>query len=197
MSLWGKEHGRSILDLLIEVALVSSGVFLALLANNWHENRQHRALARTTRQNFVEEMRTNERMMQEKRAYHVELGENLQKFLAQPDRNPRERLEDSIHFRGVQPRIFEHTAWDLALATQALQYMKPDVALAVSKVYTQQNSFQMLENNFNAAAYTTLANPDTTALATTMAGYMSDVNTQEPQLLGLYRKVLPQIETDR
>ena len=44
--------------------------------------------------------------------------------------------------KGVRPVIYEHTAWDLALATQALSYLKPDLAFDISKVYTQQNAFQ-------------------------------------------------------
>jgi hypothetical protein len=102
-----------------------------------------------------------------------------------------------------------HTAWDLALATQALSYLKPDVALAISNVYTEQNSFHELEKNFGAAAFSSLSNADTAAsgsyrpggqvypgverLAPAMLLFLGDANVKEPQLLDLYQKVLPQI----
>jgi len=54
----------------------------------------------------------------------------------------------------MRPVIFEHTAWDLALATQALSYLDPDLAFDISKVYTQQNAFQKLEDSFLTAAFT-------------------------------------------
>jgi hypothetical protein len=44
--------------------------------------------------------------------------------------------------------IFEHTAWDLALATQALSYLDPNLAFDISKVYTKQNAFEKLEESF-------------------------------------------------
>ena len=45
MSLGSEERGKSFLNLLLEVAPVTVGVFLALWANNWHEDREHRAQA--------------------------------------------------------------------------------------------------------------------------------------------------------
>jgi len=43
MSLRSSEHEKSFVNLPIEVVLIAIGVFLALWANNWHEEREHRA----------------------------------------------------------------------------------------------------------------------------------------------------------
>jgi hypothetical protein len=158
-----RNKGRSFLDLVVEVILIGLGVFLALLANNWHEAREHRALADSTLRNFAEEIRTNQRNVVQGRAYHETLSTELQNFLTVPGTHAQEQFAQNVHYAGVRPVNFEHTAWDLALATQALSYLPPDLALAISKVYTQQNSFQMLENSFSAAAYATLANSGATA----------------------------------
>jgi hypothetical protein len=97
----------------------------------------------------------------------------------------------------VRPVIFEHTAWDLALATQALSYLKPELAFDISKVYTQQNAFQTLENSFLASAFTpaSLSSDNPKGMATAMVFYLIDVNQQEPAILRLYEKVIPEVNS--
>ena len=46
-------------QLVFEVALIAVGVFPALWANNWHENREHRAQAQAALRNFAGEMELN------------------------------------------------------------------------------------------------------------------------------------------
>src|SRR5438067_3735478 len=145
---------RSFLNLLFEVALIAVGVFLALWANNWHEDREHRAQARAALRNFASEMEANRQAMQRNRAYHEVFARELREFLASKEPASEDRLNKSVHFEGMRPVIFEHTAWNLALATQALSYLDPDLAFDISKVYTGQNAFQKLEESFLAAAFT-------------------------------------------
>src|SRR6266404_1499126 len=136
---------RSFFNLFFEVALISVGVFLALWANNWHEDREHRAQAQAALRNFAEEMEANRQAMQRNLQYH--------EFLASKEPPSDDRFNKSVHFEGMRPVIFEHTAWDLALATQALSYLEPGLAFDISKVYTEQNAFQKLEDSFLAAAF--------------------------------------------
>ncbi len=93
--------------------------------------------------------------------------------------------------------IFEHTAWDLALATQALSYINSDLAFDISKVYTQQNAFQRLEESFLAAAFTpvSLSGDNPKGPATAMESYLADVNQLEPAMLQLYSRVTPEIKS--
>jgi hypothetical protein len=51
----------------------------------------------------------------------------------------------------MRPIAFEHTAWDLALSTQAMAHIAPDLAYDISRIYTHQASFQTYENSFIAA----------------------------------------------
>jgi len=145
---------RSFLNLLFEVALIAVGVFFALWANNWHEDREHRAQAKAALRNFASEMEANRQATQRNRAYHEAFARELREFLASKEPASENRLDKSVHFEGMRPVIFEHTAWDLALATQALSYLDPDLAFDISKVYTQQNAFQKLEDSFLTAAFT-------------------------------------------
>jgi len=187
---------RSFLNLLFEVALIAVGVFLALWANNWHEDREHRAQARAALRNFASEMEANRQAMQRNRAYHETFARELREFLASKEPASEDRLNKSVHFEGMRPVIFEHTAWDLALATQALSYLDPDLAFDISKVYTGQNAFQKLEDSFLAAAFTpaSLSSDNVKGMATAMELYLIDVNQHEPAILQLYDKVIPEVK---
>ena len=159
MSLRSGEHPKSLLNILLEVVLISLGVFLALLANNWHEEREHHALAESALRNFADEMQTNRQAVQKERQYHEVLARELDQFLASNEPPTEEQFQKSVHFLGVRPVIFEHTAWDLALATQALAYLKPELAFDISRIYTKQGEVQTLQNSFLASVY----NPTTFA----------------------------------
>src|SRR5437764_4136236 len=188
---------RSFLSLLIEVVLVAVGVFLALWANNWHEDREHRAQAQAALRNFASEMEANRQATQRNRAYHEAFARELREFLASKEPASENRLDKSVHFEGMRPVIFEHTAWDLALATQALSYLDPDLAFDISKVYTQQNAFQKLEDSFLVSAFTpaTLSSNSLKGLAPAMEVYLIEINLQEPAILQLYDKVIPEVNS--
>jgi len=188
---------RSFFNLLFEVALIAVGVFLALWANNWREDREHRAQAKAALRNFAAEMEANRQATQRNRAYHETFAHELREFLASKEPANEDRLNKSVHFEGMRPVIFEHTAWDLTLATQALSYLDPDLAFDISKVYTGQNAFQKLEDSFLAAAFTpaSLSSDNVKGMATAMELYLIDVNQQEPATLQLYDKVIPEVNS--
>jgi hypothetical protein len=195
MILADREHKKSFLSLLLEVLLIGLGVFLALWANNWHENREHRALAVSTLRNFADEMRTNQQAVQKYRQYHETLAREMKDFLASSEPPTDERFQKSVHFEGVRPVQFEHTAWDLALATRALSYIEPRLAFDISKVYTEQSAFQTLQNSFLASAFSpaTFSTDNLKGLATAIEYYLIDVNQHEPAILQIYDKVIPKV----
>ena len=188
---------RSFFNLIFEVALIAVGVFLALWADNWHEDHEHRAQAQAALRNFAAEMEANRQATQRNRAYHETFAHELREFLASKEPANEDRLNKSVHFEGMRPVIFEHAAWDLALATQALSYLDPDLAFDISKVYTGQNAFQKLEDSFLAAAFTpaSLSSDNVKGMATAMELYLIDVNQQEPAILQLYDKVIPEVNS--
>src|SRR5205823_12309853 len=91
---------------------------------------------------FASEMEANRQATQRNRTYHETLVRELEQFLRSKEPPSEERLYKEVHFEGVRPVIFEHTAWDLALATQALSYLKPDLAFDISKVYPSRTPFR-------------------------------------------------------
>lgn len=192
----GGEHRRSFLDLIFEVALITIGVFLALWANNWHENREHYSQAQAALRNFSGEMEENRTAVQRNRQYHETLARELHEFLASTEPASEERFGKGVHFEGVRPVIFEHTAWDLALATQALSWLKPDLAFEISKVYTEQNAIQKLEDSFLASAFSpaSLSSDNMKGLGTAMEYYLIDINIKEPAMVSRYEKIIPKVK---
>lgn len=189
-------HSKSVLEVLIEVVLIGVGVFLGLLANQWHDDRQHRELANATLRYFHEEIVTNKQALEKVRPYHAALSREVGSFVQVEGPKTMQNFQSAVHFRGVEPVELERTAWDLALATQSFSYLPPKLAYAISRVYTRQQAFQTLQNGFLQAvlAPTTFGAADVTGLVTSMDMYLRDVNNQEPQLITLYDQLLPQIE---
>ncbi len=196
MSEGERRRGRSAISFIFELVLIAAGVFLGLLANNWHEEREHQNKAQEAIRSFLAEAQTNLAATQSNRAYHEKLMQELTEFLASAEPATEERLARQVHFTGVRPVVFEHTAWDLALATQSLAYLPSPIAFEVSKVYTQQAAFQTLENNFLTAAYMpgAMAAENLKGFATALRIYMGDVNVQEPAIIAQQEKVIPQLK---
>jgi len=191
-----EQDGKAILTMLFEVVLIAPGVFLGLLANNWHEVREHREKAQAALRNFVGEMETNIQATQRVRDYHETLARELGQFLQNKEPSSDDRFAKEVHFEGLRPVIFEHTAWDLALATQALSYLEPDLAFNISKVYTQQTAFQTFENSFLTSAFTpaSLSSDTMMGLAPAMLIYLREVNQQEPAIISRYESTIPEVK---
>src|SRR4029453_4897600 len=100
MSLRSREHQKSLLNVILEVVLISIGVFLALWANNWHEEREHRAMARSTLRNFADELRANQQAVRSERQYHETLARQLHEFLISNEPPTEERPQKRVSFKG-------------------------------------------------------------------------------------------------
>jgi hypothetical protein len=190
-------HPKSLLGLLIEVVLIGVSVFLALLANQWSDARQHRERANAALRYFREEIVTNQKAIETRRQYHEALSRDIESLLQSEGPKTPQSFFKAAHFHGLEPVTFERTAWDLALADQSLSYLPQKLAYAISRVYTRQQALQTLENSFlqSVNAPSTFAGQDATGLARSMEAYLIDVNIQEPDLLKLYARLLPQIDT--
>lgn len=109
---------------LLEIVLISTGVFIGLAAEQWRSNAQHRDQAHAALQRFKAEVETNQAAVDKVRAYHEKLRVQIGTYL-----NPKTRAT-APEIQGFQPVIFEHTAWDLALATQSLADIDPQLTFS-------------------------------------------------------------------
>jgi hypothetical protein len=185
-----------LLKLLFEVGLVSLGVFLALIAGQWRDTREHRAQANATLRYFRDDLVANQHAILAERAYHESLMREVDGYLNSPEPKTTQSFDASVHFKGIHPIIFERTAWDLAVGNQTLSNLDPSLAYAISRVYTRQQEFQTMENGFMQAAFapTSFTTQDPTGFVTALSVYMHDVNIEEPSLLKSYEQLLPQID---
>ena len=185
-------RSRSLLKIGLEVLLIGTGVFLGLMGEQWRERAQHRELAETSLRRFREEIVTNRKAVAAVKDYHVTTKESLDAFLAA---DPKTRSTKSINLKGIQPASFERTAWDLALVTQALTYIDPPLAFALSRIYTTQAQYAELSRGILQAMYViTPMNENPTPFFSAVAVYYGDIVYYEPKLLAMYDELLPQID---
>jgi hypothetical protein len=189
------EHagGRSIFKLVLEVALISVGVFLGLAGEQWRERTHERAMAHEALRRFRAEIVENRANIAGVKDYHVTLHKELDTEFSKP---AQQRDGKNIHLHGIRPPRFDHSAWDLALGTQALSQIDADLALALSTIYNTQGSVDGMTQGVTQSMY--ISPPTDEKNASTFMGalmiYLGDMILYEPRLLQMYDEILPKID---
>jgi hypothetical protein len=183
----GTHGSRWLLKIALEVILISVGVFLALMGEQWRESTHARELAEASLRGFRTEILANQKAVAAVKDYHVGLLDSLRKHLAA---DPKTRNRDDVQIRGLQPVFFEHTAWDLALATQSLANIDSQVAFALSRTYGLQRTYAEQTSGIMQAIYLRPLTENFDGLA----AYYGDIVLWEPELLQMYAALLPQID---
>src|SRR5215467_13210329 len=183
---------KSIAGLLGEVGMISLAVFIGLLADQWRESRHHEEQARSALRNFRSEVLANQKEIERVKTYHETIRRDLISLAAKGGSGTPAQ---EAHFDGIHPIYFEHTAWDLAVATQALSYIDTDLAYAISRIYTHQQAFETLEKGFTQSAFgpSSFLTENRSAVIEALVTYLNDVVIQEPLFLKQYDAVVPQI----
>jgi hypothetical protein len=189
------EHGsgKSIFKLVLEVALISVGVFLGLAGEQWRERAHQRELAEQALGRFKAEIAANRTTVAAVKDYHADLFTQLTAAMKMA---PAERDKLHIHFSGVRPAIFAHAAWDLALATQSLTYIAPDLAFSISELYSVQDQMAGLTTGMTQAMYAAPPSlgKNEEAFFGAIVLYYGDMTLFEPRLIQMYDAVLPKID---
>jgi hypothetical protein len=146
-----------------------------------------RTRASWLRRRFRAEVVANRKSVAAVKDYHVELLANIQASLAA---DPSTRAARPLQVRGLQPVFFDHTAWDLALATQALAHIDSDVAYRLSRIYGLQRTYGDFTQAIMQAIYLRPMLENLEGLN----AYYGDLVLWEPSLLKMYDEVLPQID---
>lgn len=184
------DRGRTLFKVLLEVVLISTGVFLGLAGEQWRQDRQQRELARTSLRRFGAEIQTNRKAVAAVKDYHATLLQSLKAYLAK-DRKGRNTAD--VQIRGLQFVAFEHTAWDLALATQALTYLDPELAFALSRIYNVQTSYSEFTRGMTQAMYLLPFRENFDAFAGAAEAYYGDAVYYNARLLEMYDEALQRI----
>lgn len=175
------------LKLALEVVLISVGVFLALVGDQWRERAHARELAEASLRRFRSEVVANRAAVEKVKSYHAGMLGKLNEYFAEA---PAKRQPSTIRLEGVQPVFFQQTAWDLAIATQSLADIDSDVAFDLSEIYGVQRTYAGLTGGIMQAIYLRPLTENFEALR----AYYGDIVIWEPRLIEMYDKVLPKID---
>ena len=177
--------------ILLEVALITLGVFLALMVDQWRQRAEHHELAEDTLRRFRTEFQMNRKAVAGVIDKHVHALETIQAYFAA---GPAARSKMAYPFFATDPAFLEYTAWDLAIATQALAYVEPDLAQAVAHVYAVQRQLDNSTKDITLVMYDRAGEADPVPLTRSLATYFGDCGLHEPRLLKLYDEILPRLD---
>jgi hypothetical protein len=193
-----KSHHRSksFVKIGLEVVLISAGVFLGLMGEQWRERSEHRELAEEALRRFRTEIATNRKAVAERTDYHATLKKELTTYFTSDAPRTGDKRAQTVHMTmGVGPVFFEQAAWDLALATQALAYVDADLAFRLSRVYTLQKAYAELQTSIvQSTIYGQSWTHDIESVFRSILNYMGDASYFDPVLLKAYDDVLPEID---
>ena len=184
-------RGRGLLRILLEVVLITTGVFLGLAGEQWRQDRQQRELAQASLRRFRAEIETNRKAVSAVKDYHATLLKSLKAYLAE-DRKTRNTA--NVQIQGLRFIAFEHTAWDVALATQALTYIDSELAFDLSRIYNTQESYSEFTRGMTQAMYLLPFRENFDAFAGAAEAYYGDAVYTNPKLIEMYDATLARID---
>ena len=188
-------------ELLLQFFLIGVAVFLGLQADQWREDREHRDKARATLLNFRTEIAKNRAAIVQVRAYHEALRDSVASGMRTESATLGQVIGRFRHgngrFTGIRTVDFSRTAWDLALATEALAYVDPQLAFEIADVYNQQDAFRNIQQSFLQNLFTPAFFHEDNGRASlvTVGAYLGDVEHQEPHMLKLYDALRPKLDS--
>ena len=187
-------RGKSLLTIGLEVSLITAGVFLGLMGEQWRERSEQRELAQTSLQRFRTEIANNRKAVAAVSEYHATLREQLDAYFKL--KAPRDQRAFGVRMtRGLGPVFFEQAAWDLALATQSLAHIDSELAFALSRVYTIQQGYAGAQGAIlSSTVYARSMQQDFEGYWTSILYYVSDLAYFDPTILKAYDEVLVQID---
>jgi len=190
---------KSFVKIGLEVALITAGVFLGLLGEQWRESAHHRELARASLERFRAEFRANKAEVNRVHARHVQEHAGLQKYFLDHDAeltaallDARKPLPQPIPDIVTDSAGVAYSAWDVALATQSLAYIDPDLVAAMSSAYRMQQMYEDAHRHIQQTQYSATV---PIALLRGHLAYFDDASLYEQLLLKQYEAILTRLDT--
>jgi hypothetical protein len=185
---------KSFFKIGLEVALISAGVFLGMLGDEWRENAEHQALADASLLRFRAEFRANKAEVERVHGRHVQQLQALEKYFAEHQAallDVRQPPPPPIPDMATDSAGVAYAAWDVALATQSLAYIDPDLVAATSSAYRLQHMYEDAHRHIQQAQYS--ANMPIHLMRGHMT-YFGDASLYEELLLKQYDAILSRLD---
>lgn len=174
---------------LAESVLIVLSVLLALAADEWRESRRHRREAATAQREIVEELRTNRNAVREALRYHSTLVDTLAAH-----RDSAWTPSPRLFSRGfVAPAQLSQTAWSSASETGTLTHMDYRTVLELSRVYAQQERYEVQARAIGQILYNELYQGGTGSVVRNhrnLASIIGAFRYRERELLEVYARTL-------
>lgn len=128
----------------IEALSIAFAVFLALLARQWGENRNHQKLADKALVNISEELIENKDVMLDLIPYHQKKIRELDSIIViiKNDSTYQDTLEQ------LKITLISSTAWEMAKITNAIYYMDFEEVNNLAKVYNLQSYYESIVKQY-------------------------------------------------
>jgi hypothetical protein len=184
-----------------QLALVAVGVYLGLRADEWRDARQKSVLARRTLGNFRDEVAANRDGVRRAHPYHDSVSVGLSRLFAEQLRTGRRlnliQVTTESGYDGFHTVDFQSTAYDLALATQALGELPPALGLRLARLYTRQRSLATFQDQFAQALLGNTPAPrdDASRPLFMLQQGMRSIAVQEVPLVAAYDSALAAIDS--
>jgi hypothetical protein len=182
----------------LEVVLISGGVFLGLAGEQWRESVRHHELAEASLRSFRTEFASNREQIDRVAARHAAEFKGLRDYFAAHDKelaasiaDPTKPIPRPVPDTVTDSALFGFSAWDVALATQALAYMDSDLAAAIASVYRMQ---QLSEASHQAITQASYASTNDVYALRGLMGYFGDSVVYERILRKDYDDIIPRID---
>jgi hypothetical protein len=186
-------RSKSLFKIGLEVLLISAGVFLGLMGEQWREHAEHRELAEASLRRFRTELQANRQAVASVKDKHVSKSKALESYVRSYDAaDAAGRQKLAWPDTGTDPAFLEYSAWDLALATQSLAYLDSDLAFSIAHVYAAQRQLDTATLGITQAMYATT--DSMVFLRNGLATYYGDCTLMEPRLLTIYDAILPRLD---
>lgn len=105
--------------------------------------------------------------------------------------DPRKPLPSPLPDTVTDSALFDFSAWDVALATESLAHIDPELVAMISDAHRMQ---QMVEEDHKAIAQVSYSFQNQVHWLRGLAGYFSDTALHERLLLERYEKLLPRLD---
>jgi hypothetical protein len=189
---------KSVAKHLLEVALITSGVFLGLLGEQWRQNSEHRELATAALKQFRAEFVHNREEVARVHQSHVDQLKNLRDYFSTNGVALGVRWADRtkpipvpIPSTVTDSAGVDFSAWDLALATQSLAHIDPQLVADMSGVYFIQ---QMYVDAHRAIMQTTYNMTDLVLHMNGVMSWLGDSVNYEILMNKRYDDLIPRLD---
>ena len=182
-----------------QLALIVVGVYLGLQADEWRDRRRQAELTRTTLRAFHDEITRNRATLASVLPYHREVGRSLTRVwrahLASGAPLTLDALRTEARYEGTQFPELSATAYDLAVATQVVGTLPPDLVSLLSRTYERQRDLAGSMRQVNDAILNApeLARDEWTRAAYLLAMGISETRAAEDVLVAKYDSSLARL----